>query len=525
MKMGKSHFIGRVCLAAVSLAAVPAFIFAQSGGQPGQFMSYGAGARSLGMGGAFFAVADDASASYWNPANLVLLERKELMAMQASLFAETSLSFITYANPTSTRGTWAVSMTQLKSTGFEKIGITPNAAGDEVIGIKNLGNFDSTERAIALSWGRPVSDRMSFGFMLKNISRNLDTSSDGFMAADIAMTQKFGSIYRLALGAQNVFNMRSGDTDDKLPLTLKLGNALSLFKGRLIFGMDVAKAQNADMNWRFGGEYWLLHWWGVRFGLLGAPGLQEADFGFGLRYRSFGLDVAQGIHELGNTTRFSFTLRMGDSTRSRHDKEVRDIVQQALQAFRSGSFTKAVERLQNALDSDPGNNDIRRMLTRLQMAVGFVPEATGGEESAALIRKGVITYVDSKDLRTSVNALRHAFNKNPRNDRLLSLLNIVEREAGVSELTRKPEGPEIFTFIDQKIYDARQAIYDGKYDLAIRRAQDVLDLELNNETALEVMGSAFFLMDQKEKAKVIWNRVLEVNPQNSMVREFMKQVN
>lgn len=518
------NLTGRVCLAAVALAAAPVFIFAQSGGQPGQFMSYGAGARALGMGGAFFAVADDATASYWNPANLVLVERKEFSSMQASLFAQTSLSFLTYAHPTSTRGTWAVSVTQLKSDGFEKIGITPNLAGDEIIGIKNLGSFASTERAYALSWGRPVSDRMSFGFMLKNIQRTLDTSSDSFQAVDIAMTQRLGSIYRLALGVQNVFNMRSGDTDDRLPLILKLGNALSLFKGRLIFGMDLAKPQSADMNWRFGGEYWLLHWWGVRFGLLGAPGVQEADFGFGFRYRNFGIDLAQGIHELGTTTRFSFSLKVGDSTRGRHDKEVREIVRQAFQAFRAGSFTRAVEKLQSALDSDPGNNDIRRMVTRLQLAVGFVPEATGGEESSALIRKGVITYVDSKDLRTSVNALRHAFNKNPRNDRLLSLLNIVEREAGVSELTRKPEGPEIFTFIDQKIYDARQAIYDGKYDLAIRRAQDVLDLEPNNETALEVMGSAFFLMDQKDKAKIIWERVLEINPQNTMVREFMKQV-
>ena len=106
----------------IAFSAVSAL--AQSGGQPGAFMSYGAGARSLGMGGAFFAVADDASASYWNPAALTLLERKEFTAMQATLFEQTTLNFFTYAHPTTTRGTWAVSMTQLQSTGFEKIEIT-----------------------------------------------------------------------------------------------------------------------------------------------------------------------------------------------------------------------------------------------------------------------------------------------------------------------------------------------------------------------------------------------------------------
>ena len=56
------------------------------------------------------------------------------------------------------------------------------------------------------------------------------------------------------------------------------------------------------------------------------------------------------------------------------------------------------------------------------------------------------------------------------------------------------------------------------------RAQDILDLEPNNETALEIMGSSFYLMDQKDKARVIWEKVLEINPDNKMVKNFLKQV-
>ena len=468
-------------------------------------------------------MADDATASYWNPAALPLLERKEISCMSATLFEDTNLTFLTYAHPTATRGTWAVSITQLKSTGFEKIGVDRNPGTGDITGVYNLGDFDSQEGAYGFSWGRDVSDKMSFGLMVKNITRSLDDSSDSMNALDLAMLYKFGRIYRTAIGIQNLFSMVSGDTDDKLPLTLKIGNALNLFKGRLVFGFDIAKPAAAETNWRFGGEYWVMRWFSVRFGVLAAPELQEADFGFGLRYRNLGMDLAQGIHELGTTTRFSFSLRLGKSTRARHDKEVRIIVEQAFKNFRSGNFTRAVEKLHSALDADPGNNEIKRMLSRLQMAVDFVPKATGGEESAILIRKGIIAYVDGKDLRVGVNALRHAFNKDPRNDRLLGMLNAVEREAGVSEITRKPEGPEIFTFIDQKIYDSRQAVYDGKYDLAIRRSQDILDLEPNNETALEIMGSAFFLMDQKEKAEVFWNMVIEINPQNEIVQKFLKQ--
>ena len=506
------------------LSPLSTLLLAQSGGQPGQFMSYGAGARGLGMGGAFFAVADDASASYWNPAALTLLERREFSAMQASMFADTTLNFFTYAHPTTTRGTWAVSMTQLKSVGFEKLSITANPAGDEIIDIKSLGTFDSVERALAFSWGRDVSEKLAFGIMVKNISRKLDTSADSFNAIDVTMLQKFSKTYRAAIGVQNVFSMASGDTEDKLPLTLKLGQALSLFKGNLVFGFDILKPQNSETNWRFGGEYWLMYWAALRFGVMGAPGIQEADFGLGIKYRDLGFDVAQGVHALGTTTRFSVTMRMGQSNKGRHDREVREIVRQALQYFKSGYFTRAMEKLRSAMDADPGNSQLRRMATRLQSAMAYVPDALGGEEVPTLTRRGIISYVDGNDLRVSVNVLRHAFNKEPRNDRLLSLLNMVEKEAGVSELTRKSEGPEIFTYIDQRTYDARQAIYDGKYDLAMKRAQDILDLEPSNETALEIMGSAFYLMDQKDKARAIWEKVAEINPGNTMVKTFLKQI-
>lgn len=512
-------------LSGLFIVACAGVSYAQSGGVPGQFMAYGAGARGLGMGGAFFAVADDASASYWNPAALVLLEKKEFTAMQATLFADTTLNFFTYAHPTTSKGTWAVSMTQLKSVGFERIAITANPAGDEIIDIQTLGTFDSVERALAFSWGRDVSEKLSFGIMAKNITRSLDTSKDSFNSIDIAMLQKFSPIYRAALGVQNVFSMAAGDTDDKLPLTIKFGQALSLFKGSLVFGLDVAKPQAAETNWRFGGEYWLMYWSALRFGVMGSPAIQEADFGLGIKYKNIGFDIAQGVHALGSTTRFSVTMRLGQSNKAKHDRQIREIVRQALQYFKSGYFTRAIEKLKSAMDADPGNTDVRRMLTRLQNAVDFVPDATGGEEVPTLTRRGIIAYVDGKDLRNAVNILRHAFNKDPKNDRLLSLLNMIEKEGNVSEQTRKPEGPEIFTYIDQRTYDARQSIYDGKYDLAMKRAQDILDLEPNNETALEIMGSAFYLMDQKEKAKVMWEKVMEINPNNNIVKQFLKQVN
>ncbi|MCE5264375.1 MAG: hypothetical protein LLG97_12675 [Deltaproteobacteria bacterium] len=45
---------------------------------PSSFNPVGSGARALDMGGAFIAVADDATATSWNPGGLIQLERPEI---------------------------------------------------------------------------------------------------------------------------------------------------------------------------------------------------------------------------------------------------------------------------------------------------------------------------------------------------------------------------------------------------------------------------------------------------------------
>ncbi len=66
----------RPWLLAFLLATPPAMAqFLEIGGSPNVV---GSGARAAGMGGAFIAVADDATAASWNPAGLVQLERPEI---------------------------------------------------------------------------------------------------------------------------------------------------------------------------------------------------------------------------------------------------------------------------------------------------------------------------------------------------------------------------------------------------------------------------------------------------------------
>jgi Uncharacterised protein family (UPF0164) len=66
----------------------------------GSFMENGGGARALGMGGAFTAVADDPSATFWNPAGIATAGQSELLLMHSERFGDLiDRDFAAYTQP------------------------------------------------------------------------------------------------------------------------------------------------------------------------------------------------------------------------------------------------------------------------------------------------------------------------------------------------------------------------------------------------------------------------------------------
>ncbi|MBC8451059.1 type IX secretion system membrane protein PorP/SprF [bacterium] len=59
---------------------------------PANFIEMETGARAMGMGGAFVAVADDVTALHWNPAGLVSLDEIQLFGMRTSVYSVEGLA-------------------------------------------------------------------------------------------------------------------------------------------------------------------------------------------------------------------------------------------------------------------------------------------------------------------------------------------------------------------------------------------------------------------------------------------------
>src|ERR1051325_741534 len=125
MRVPAMRMVGAFLFLVMALISTPlstTYAGGATGGQPDEFMSYGAGARSLAMGAAFVGVADDASATYWNPAGLSQITRKELTLLKATLFADTTYDFYSFVKPSRKGGSaWGVSMTKLASAGYKKV--------------------------------------------------------------------------------------------------------------------------------------------------------------------------------------------------------------------------------------------------------------------------------------------------------------------------------------------------------------------------------------------------------------------
>jgi len=500
---------------------------AATGGQPGQFLAWGAGARSLGMGKAFFAVSDDASATYWNPAGLTQLDRREVMALHVNLFADTSYDFISYVHPTPKLGVFGVNLTRLYSGGFEKVEIAFDNTKTDIIDIKTVGYFDDVQMALTGAYGKKIKENMSIGVSMKYISHTLDSSTNGFLTFDTAVlvegfNHKFQDL-KAGFGIQNLLSTRFGDTDDKLPLIFRAGVSHPFLRKKLAVAFDIDKSMKANLGWHIGAEYWLVNFTCLRLGFEGEKGIRETSAGFGVKYKDYGVDYAFSLHDLGLSHRISGSWRFGPSVSQNREALVRRYIQEGMEAYNKGNFLLAFNRFESALDIDPANHDVKKMFARIQTITGFLQAATGDSEEMVSLRKGVAGYVEGDD-KTAINAFRYAYYKNPGNMKLLGLLNRIEKELGITLTEAQKEDVVGFTMIDQKIYDARQSIIEGKYDQALIKCQEILNLEPANVTALEIMGSAFFMMDQQDKARAVWMKVMELDPTNKVIPEFLNQL-
>ncbi len=137
----------------------------------GEFLTHGVGARALGMGSAFVAVADDVTAGYWNPAGVADAKGRSVQLMHSETFGDV-VNYDTgaYVHPLSNDAALAVTFVRLA---VDDIPFTDFESDEERIYYdeSRITWESDSEEAALVTYARRTSDRLRLGGNLKLIRK------------------------------------------------------------------------------------------------------------------------------------------------------------------------------------------------------------------------------------------------------------------------------------------------------------------------------------------------------------------
>jgi len=277
------------------------------------FLKINAGARAVGMGGAFTGLADDESSLYYNPAGIGISEKKRFIAGYRNQFADMQSGFAGLIKPIGVETYYlGLALSYLNYGSFAET----NLAGDK------LDDFSGGNLLFAASIARRVGFNWAVGATGKIIYQKIHEYSASGVALD--MGAKFTSNrgrYSFGAAVQNLGTQLSslGSEKDKLPLTLRIGASLKPRGLPMILASDLIVPNDNSVGIAFGGEYLALEPLFLRLGWNSFGSDSRAadsdDHWAGLSF-GVGFDIKESLHfsyaitpaaELGESHRITFT--------------------------------------------------------------------------------------------------------------------------------------------------------------------------------------------------------------------------
>ena len=307
-----------------------------------QFLKIGVGARAMGMGETFVAVANDASTLYWNPAGLTNIKSASLMVSHSQWFADIYHDFAAMAIPLNNNDFIGISAIALNTDEQEVTTIDqPDGAGIF---------YDVSDIAIGISYARALTDRFSTGITAKYIQQNAYNETARSVAIDIGTylrtgyhgltiamcMSNFGGRMKLEgrdlIALVDINDEIDGNyrTDARLkteswplPLNFRVGIAMDIMGGvdpffssqdnRFTLAIDGNHPNDNEERVNVGGEY---SWREMLFARVGYKinyDVEKWAFGGGLKFdigqQKLAIDYAMvDFADLGTVARFSVEL-------------------------------------------------------------------------------------------------------------------------------------------------------------------------------------------------------------------------
>ena len=172
-----------------------------------KFLSIPVGARAVGMGGAFVAVASDVSAMYWNVAGITGLTQSEALLAHSEWLAGIAFNYGGVVLPLQDIGTVGVNFTSMSMGDMQRTTEEfPEGTGE---------SFSAGSFAVGVSYAKRLTDWFSIGGNVKYINEYIWNSSATTFAVDVGtlFTTPFSGL-KFGAGISNFGGkMRMGGDD------------------------------------------------------------------------------------------------------------------------------------------------------------------------------------------------------------------------------------------------------------------------------------------------------------------------
>lgn len=248
-------------IALVGLAAllVPglaqADIFEKVGTFGGQFLKIGVGARAAGMGGAYVAMADDATAVFWNAAGIARVEegKSQISLNHANWPAELSYDQVGYVfHMKKIPGAFSVHARALSMKPMEETtAFQPFGTGR---------TFDAGMMSAGLTYARSFTDKFSAGVTMNMVHTGLADLSQQTFSVDIGTLYDVGAAgMKIGMAIQNIGSQEKFiEREARIPSIFRVGTTATLLKGAdqsLVGSFEFSHPPDNSERVNIGAEY------------------------------------------------------------------------------------------------------------------------------------------------------------------------------------------------------------------------------------------------------------------------------
>lgn len=314
-------------------ALLTAQVFPNLGGQrvgtsAAQFLKIGVGARAMGMGEAFVAVANDAEALYWNPAGISQFSKNSVFFSHIQWLVDIQMEYaglVYHLNSTNSVG---IAVTYLHTEDMkETTELQPFGTGRYF----SFGDF-----LIGLTYARNMTEKFSFGISTKFMQETIAELTMRGVLFDLGTYYKTGwKSTRFAVSVTNfgrdlspsgTFTYQNLNNENvevssfqsfPPPIIFRIGISGELIdreNHRVTTSIQLNHPNDNKENINVGVEYWFRDLLALRAGYKSARLEEDVSAGFGihlpLSMADFRMDYAySNFGRLGYVNRFSLQLQ------------------------------------------------------------------------------------------------------------------------------------------------------------------------------------------------------------------------